>query len=77
MEESKTIQHVTMEEAGGNNRIMAFGNGSWGQLGQGNDQNQFRPIEIKDLRGKKIIQVACGTHHSLALEQEVLFYLIL
>ena len=37
------------------------------QLGQGDTQQQTRPVYVTELSDKKCIAVACGHYHSLAL----------
>lgn len=51
-------------------RIMAWGDGGWGQLGDGNTRNAESPVTVKlpELRpGVKIVAVGAGSQHSLAL----------
>ncbi|XP_055967110.1 probable E3 ubiquitin-protein ligase HERC6 [Sorex fumeus] len=53
-------------------RVYAWGSGSERQLGIGEDTASTSsdiPRLIQSLRGRKIIQVSCGDHHSLALTE--------
>ncbi|XP_010858470.1 PREDICTED: probable E3 ubiquitin-protein ligase HERC6 isoform X2 [Bison bison bison] len=52
-------------------RVFAWGAASEGQLGIGEfKETTFIPKKIKTLAGIKIIQVACGHYHSLALSED-------
>lgn len=52
-------------------RVFAWGAGSEGQLGTGDfKETTFIPSKIKALTDIKIIQVACGHYHSLALSAD-------
>ncbi|XP_048220418.1 probable E3 ubiquitin-protein ligase HERC6 [Perognathus longimembris pacificus] len=52
-------------------RVFAWGAGSDGQLGIGECKEiNFTPKKIKALAGIKIIQVSCGSFHSLALSED-------
>ncbi|XP_043726684.1 probable E3 ubiquitin-protein ligase HERC6 isoform X1 [Cervus elaphus] len=52
-------------------RVFAWGAASEGQLGIGElKEATFIPKKIKTLAGIKIIQVACGHYHSLALSKD-------
>lgn len=39
-----------------------------GQLGVGSRENAWRPQEVKGLLSKKIVQIAAGCYHTLALD---------
>lgn len=47
--------------------IWTWGKGDYFRLGHGNDQHVRRPTAIESLKGKKIINVAVGALHSLAV----------
>ncbi|XP_047451530.1 probable E3 ubiquitin-protein ligase HERC3 [Mugil cephalus] len=47
--------------------VFTFGYGQHGQLGHNSLQNELRPRVVAELWGAKVIQVACGSHHTLVL----------
>ncbi|XP_041806349.1 alsin-like isoform X4 [Chelmon rostratus] len=47
--------------------VWSWGRGSEGQLGHGDQLARLQPLCIKPLTGEEVIQVAAGSHHSLAL----------
>jgi RCC1 and BTB domain-containing protein len=47
--------------------LYGFGRNKYGQIGCGNNINQWEPIKINRFTEKKIISIACGGQHSLAL----------
>ena len=52
------------------NQLYGWGNNDWGQLGIGtvNDRNEyFKPIIIESLNNKDIVDISCGSLHSLVL----------
>ena len=49
------------------NKVLSFGNGSEGVLGNGNTECTHIPQEIIALSGKQIKKIACGWRHCLAL----------
>jgi alpha-tubulin suppressor-like RCC1 family protein len=48
-------------------QVFAWGLNDFGQLGIGNNENQFIPVVVKSLEGMNIIRVCCGWNHSIAL----------
>ena len=49
-------------------RVYTFGEGNYGQLGQGDRRTRSSPALVKSLEGKHITQVQCGRgHHTMAL----------
>ena len=50
-----------------NNEVYSFGNNSYGQLGQSNNNNLNIPTLIKYFTDKKIINICCGFEHTVAL----------
>lgn len=48
-------------------RLFMCGDGSFGQLGNGDHQSHGSPIEVLFFASKHIEQIACGMRHSLAL----------
>ena len=47
--------------------VWSWGNGSYGQLGHGDQQNQLLPKKIETLAGQRVVAVSAGGCHSLAL----------
>lgn len=57
--------------------IVAWGDNSYGQLGNGSSQPSDVPVEVDQsgvLAGRKVIALACGGAHCLALDSEGLIY---
>ncbi|XP_068185150.1 alsin-like isoform X2 [Antennarius striatus] len=50
-----------------NTEVWSWGRGSEGQLGHGDQLARLQPLCIKTLTAEEVIQVAAGSHHSLAL----------
>ncbi len=50
-----------------NGRVYGFGLNSEGQIGCGNNENQLNPIMIIGFNNEKVVSIACGGCHSLAL----------
>lgn len=67
--------------------VYAWGHNGYSQLGNGTTNQGITPIQVcTNLLVKKVIQVACGSHHSMALSSDgdvshlfiiILFYFIL
>ncbi|KAI0078717.1 RCC1/BLIP-II [Panus rudis PR-1116 ss-1] len=67
-------------------RVYAFGSAEKGQLGNGKTGEhivtggktvfdaEWEPIPVRGLEGKKIVQIACGQQHSVALGDDGLVY---
>jgi hypothetical protein len=51
-------------------KVYGCGESYFGVCGLGGSQSATKPIEIPNLSNKKVIQIACGMFHSLALTQE-------
>jgi alpha-tubulin suppressor-like RCC1 family protein len=47
--------------------LYGFGDNTYGQIGCGNTQKQLTPIKINGFNNEKIISIACGGRHSIAL----------
>ncbi|XP_019705528.1 ultraviolet-B receptor UVR8 isoform X2 [Elaeis guineensis] len=70
--ESFTISYVSagwnhsgfVTDAG---RLFMCGDGSFGQLGNGDHQSHGSPVEVLFFSSKHVEQIACGMRHSLAL----------
>lgn len=50
--------------------VLAWGNGGYGQLGQGDTHNRPTPSVVHGLRGLRITQLAAGGWHSAALTED-------
>ena len=57
-------------------RVYSFGDAAHGQLGHGNSETALTPILIQQaqLEGKCVVQVACGSVHSMALTSDGRLY---
>jgi alpha-tubulin suppressor-like RCC1 family protein len=47
--------------------VWAWGNGSGGRLGTGDNSDRFDPVLVPRIRGKIILSVAAGHWHSMAI----------
>ncbi|XP_070764277.1 probable E3 ubiquitin-protein ligase HERC3 [Enoplosus armatus] len=47
--------------------VFTFGSGQYGQLGHNSFSDEVRPRLVAELWGAKVIQIACGRHHTLVL----------
>jgi alpha-tubulin suppressor-like RCC1 family protein len=47
--------------------LMAWGAGGWGQLGNGSTSNAESPVTVRLPKGARIVAIAGGSQHSLAL----------
>ncbi|XP_038161517.1 probable E3 ubiquitin-protein ligase HERC4 [Cyprinodon tularosa] len=47
--------------------VFTFGSGQYGQLGHNSLKNELHPRLIAELWGTKVIKIACGRYHTLAL----------
>jgi len=54
--------------------VLSFGQGNYGQLGHGNQEDQREPKVVEALRGKHVNAIAAGSSHSLVLTREGLVY---
>ncbi|XP_077987342.1 RCC1 and BTB domain-containing protein 1-like [Glandiceps talaboti] len=51
--------------------VYSWGHNGYGQLGNGNVNQGLVPVHLStNLVGKKVMQVSCGSHHSLALTSD-------
>jgi alpha-tubulin suppressor-like RCC1 family protein len=48
-------------------QLYCWGSGDRGRLGIGSEVDAWAPQQVADLAGKRVVQVACGTVHTLAL----------
>ena len=51
-------------------QVFAWGMNNHGQLGIGHKENTCVPTQIKALEGQKVIQIAGGEHHTIAVTSE-------
>ena len=51
-------------------RCYGWGCNKYGQLGIRNIENQSTPQPIEDLNDTKVVQISCGSYHSMALTSE-------
>lgn len=70
----KTLEAITQVSCGadhtlafGVSGVWAWGNGSGGKLGMGDNTDRTDPCLVPKFRGKSVLQVAAGTWHSMAL----------
>ena len=59
------VHALVLTESG---KVYAWGRNNYGQLGIGNTTNKNVPTLITALNGKKIISIAAGDNHSLAMD---------
>jgi hypothetical protein len=57
-------------------KVMAFGRNNRGQLGVGDMDHHGRPSLVKGLCGKDIVQVECGSKHTIVLTRDNQLYAI-
>ncbi len=50
-----------------NGDVWSWGYGGNGRLGHGSETDEKRPREVEILKGKAIVQLACGGYHTAAL----------
>jgi len=74
---------ILLTESG---RVFSFGSGEKGQLGRGRTGEHIisagktgfdieaEPVLVRGLDGKKIVQIACGQQHTVALDSDGLVY---
>ena len=60
----KTAGSVSMERG---TSLLMWGNGQTGQCGSGEMKNELYPATLKALKGKDVVDVACGHVHTVAL----------
>ena len=51
--------------------VMAFGRNNRGQLGVGDMEHHGKPSLVPKLCGKEIVQVECGSKHTIVLTRAV------
>lgn len=50
--------------------VYSWGRGEDGQLGLGDTNDQDRPVLVEALKSKGVVQVACGSGHTVVLSGE-------
>lgn len=50
--------------------VYSWGRGEDGQLGLGDTNDQYRPVLVDALKCKGVVQVACGSGHTVVLSGE-------
>ena len=50
-----------------NGEVFTWGNNFVGQLGHGDEKDRNKPTKVESLAGEKIVKVACGGCHTVAL----------
>ena len=58
----------------GDGGVWVWGWGIDGRLGHGDRANVRKPKQVEALRGVRIVQVSCGDHHTLALDDAGVVY---
>lgn len=68
---SKRTRQTSIEYASEAGEVLVFGSGDTGQLGLGDSMlTRKRPMPLKVLDDKNIVDVACGGMHSIAITKE-------
>lgn len=47
--------------------LFSWGNNQYGQLGIGNQHSQPSPVQVSELKAKRVSKVACGSSHSVVV----------
>jgi RCC1 and BTB domain-containing protein len=47
--------------------VYSWGRGEDGQLGLGDTSDQHRPVPVEALAERRIVQIACGSGHTVVL----------
>jgi alpha-tubulin suppressor-like RCC1 family protein len=56
-------------------KLYSWGSGSHGQLGHGNTQDKYRPLQIEAIdEGITVVQVSAGVSHTLAVTKDGALY---
>ncbi|KAF0719156.1 Aste57867_1246 [Aphanomyces stellatus] len=50
--------------------VYSWGRGEDGQLGLGDTSDQYRPVIVEALREKVVVQIACGSGHTVVLDDK-------
>lgn len=55
--------------------VYSFGQGSSGQLGHGDEDDQTKPkLIIAELRNTRIVKISCGARHSAAISDNGILF---
>jgi E3 ubiquitin-protein ligase HERC4 len=49
--------------------VYAWGGNRFGQLGNGRNDNQLKPIKVKGFNNERVVMISCGECHSMALTE--------
>jgi hypothetical protein len=49
--------------------VYAWGYNEFGQIGNGCNQYQYKPIKVNGFNDEKTVMISCGAHHSMALTE--------
>jgi alpha-tubulin suppressor-like RCC1 family protein len=49
--------------------VYAWGYNYWGQIGNGCNDNQLKPIKVKGFNNERVLMISCGGYHSMALTE--------
>lgn len=60
----------TKRPCGLHQAVYSWGRGEDGQLGLGDTNDQDRPVLVEALKSKGVVQVACGSGHTVVLSGE-------
>jgi alpha-tubulin suppressor-like RCC1 family protein len=62
-------RHTAVVTEGGG--VYTFGEGRWGRLGHGNEQDQLAPRRVPEagFNGERVVMVAAGSFHTVALSE--------
>ncbi|KAI8085986.1 regulator of chromosome condensation 1/beta-lactamase-inhibitor protein II [Halteromyces radiatus] len=73
--DKKRTRQISMEFVSAPGNVFVFGSGDTGQLGLGDSMlTRKRPMPLKVLDDKEIVDIACGGMHSIALTKEGKLY---
>eukprot|EP00850_Spirogloea_muscicola_P003742 SM000015S01242 [mRNA] locus=s15:773139:784742:- [translate_table: standard] len=54
--------------------VYTWGRGKYGQLGHGVLTNEMKPMRVDALAGRRVVQIACGGDHTMALTDQSKLY---
>jgi hypothetical protein len=49
--------------------VYAWGDNIWGQIGNGCNSDQLKPIKVRGFNNKRVVMISCGRWHSMALTE--------
>jgi hypothetical protein len=49
--------------------VYAWGHNYWGQIGNGCNDNQLKPIKVKGFNNERVVMISCGEFYSMALTE--------